>query len=261
MTSSAPNPASFRLVRTPIDLRFRRAALFSREWITPHYVRVQLRGDDITGFTSLGSDDHLRIFLPEGPAETVEELRASPSREYTPLQWGEGWLDLEFVVHGDQGVAGRWAATAPLGDPIGIGGPRGSMVIEGTPDAWFLAGDETAVPAIRRFAEQMGEDAVGRIVVEVADPEHEITIDAPAGVPVEFVHRGDAAPTAALIARLDGIGAEDRPEGSVFGFIAAEQAVVKAGRALLLERWGLDSDGIVVKGYWKRETAEYHAPH
>lgn len=42
-------------------------------------------------------------------------------------------------------------------------------------------------------------------------------------------------------------------------FVAAEQAIVKAGRALLIERWGLDR--IVVKGYWKRNESEHHAPH
>ena len=44
-------------------------------------------------------------------------------------------------------------------------------------------------------------------------------------------------------------------------YVAAEQAIVKAGRALLIERWGLDADRIVVKGYWKRNESEHHAPH
>jgi NADPH-dependent ferric siderophore reductase len=36
---------------------------------------------------------------------------------------------------------------------------------------------------------------------------------------------------------------------------------VKPGRALLLDRWELDPDRIIVKGYWKRGETEYHAPH
>ena len=47
----------------------------------------------------------------------------------------------------------------------------------------------------------------------------------------------------------------------MFGFVAAEQAIVKSGRALLRERWALPAEQIVVKGYWKRGEAEYHAPH
>ncbi|MFC0197857.1 SIP domain-containing protein, partial [Microbacterium arthrosphaerae] len=93
------------------------------------------------------------------------------------------------------------------------------------------------------------------------DAAHELAIDAPAGVVVEQVHRGADAAGAALAARLDRLGADDRPSGSVFGFVAAEQSIVKPGRALLLDRWGLDAAQIVVKGYWKRGETEYHAPH
>ena len=50
-------------------------------------------------------------------------------------------------------------------------------------------------------------------------------------------------------------------DGAAFGFVAAEQAIVKSGRALLRERWALPAEQIVVKGYWKRGEAEYHAPH
>jgi NADPH-dependent ferric siderophore reductase len=102
------------------------------------------------GFGTPGHDDHVRIYFPAGRPETAEKMREFPSREFTPLYWGEDWLELEFAVHGDEGVAGLWAATAPIGSLLGIGGPRGSMRIDGTPDAWFLAGDETAIPQIRR---------------------------------------------------------------------------------------------------------------
>jgi NADPH-dependent ferric siderophore reductase len=78
---------------------------------------------------------------------------------------------------------------------------------------------------------------------------------------VEQVHRADAAPGSALAARLNGLVAADRPVGDLFAFVAAEQAIVKPGRALLRERWGLDGERIVVKGYWKSGEAEYHAPH
>ncbi len=256
--------AAFTLARRGLDLRFRSAVLARRDWVTDAYVRVRVEGDDLRGFTSLGCDDHMRLFFPDGPVDTVEQMRAAPSREYTPLAWGEGWLDVEFAIHGaegERGVAAEWAASAPLGAPVGVGGPRGSMVLEGTPDAWFLAGDETAVPAMRRFAASMPADAVGTVLVEVPDAAHELTIDAPAGVPVSYVHRGDAVGGTALAARLDAMAAADRPDGDVFAFIAAEQAIVRPGRALTVERWGLDPARIVVKGYWKRGDAAFHAPH
>ena len=264
MTSTAA-PA-FTLEPRGLELRFRRVTLSAREWLTGSYLRVRLQGADLAGFASPGADDHVRIFFPDGDPRTVEELRAAPSREYTPLAWGEDWLEIEFAIHGDPsagtaGTAAAWAATAPVGAMAGIGGPRGSRVLVGRPEAWFLAGDETAVPAIRRFADKMDADAVGRIVVEVADAAHELAIDAPVDVVIEHVHRGDRPAGAALSARLEAATLTDRPAGAVFAFIAAEQSIVKPGRALLLDRWRLDADSVIVKGYWKAGETEYHAPH
>lgn len=273
MSSSTPTPAtaSFSLRRIGLDLRFRRVELESREWLNDRYVRVRLAGDELAGFDSPGADDHIRVFFPApgaGP-RTVDELRAAPSREYTPLAWSDTHLDIEFAIHTDaagtpQGEGAAWAASAPLGSRAGVGGPRGSLVIDGAPEGWLLAGDETAVPAMRRYAAAMPHDASGRIIVEVADAAHELPIDAPAGVTVEQLHRGTAggAPEGrALAARLDALGAGDRPAGDVFAFVAAEQQIVRPARALLAERWGLSPERFVAKGYWKRGEAEYHAPH
>ncbi|HBS07682.1 MAG TPA: siderophore-interacting protein [Microbacterium sp.] len=262
-TQSAEGAASqsFALVRTPLDLRMRSVVLAERTWQTDTYVRVRVTGEDLAGFQSLGSDDHLRIFFPDEPVTDPEQLRRTPSREYTPFEWGEGWLELEFVIHGgpgERGIAAEWAATAPLGSPAVIGGPRGSLVIEGAPDAWFLAGDETAVPAIRRFAALMSEDATGTILVEVPDADRELPVTAPAGVTVRQLHRDGRAEGEVLTDALAAVG--DRPEGDVFAFVAAEQSIVKPARALLIEKWGLESSRITVKGYWKRGESEYHAP-
>lgn len=248
----------FSLERRGLDLRFRTVTLSAREWLAPDFVRVRLTGSDLEGFDSPGSDDHMRLFFPAGPVESVEEMRSAPSREYTPLAWGADWLDVEFAVHGDSGIAAPWAATAPLGSSIGVGGPRGSAVLKGSPGSWLLVGDETAIPAIRRFAALIPGGVAARIVVETVSAGSEIEITAP--VDVEWLHRGDAPSGSALIAFLEGLTAEDSIGEDPFVFIAAEQSIVKPGRALL-DRWGIDSANAVVKGYWKRGEAEYHAPH
>ncbi len=264
MSIPVTSGSEFGFEREGHELRFRVLRLASREWVAPGYVRVRLEGADLSGFASTGSDDHIRLFFPAGeidPAD-VAGFREAPSREYTPLAWNadEGWLDLEFAVHGDAGIAAPWAATAPLGAMIGQGGPRGSKVLTGSPDSWLLAGDETAIPAIRRFLALAGPAATGLVLIETADAEHDVPVEAPAGIRVEYVHRDGAAAGTALAARLNGIPADARPAGSVFGFVAAEASAVKPGRALLLDRWGLSNDQVTIRGYWKRGTAEYHEP-
>lgn len=250
--------SGFSIERRGLELRFRNVTLSAREWLAPDFVRVRLSGSDLAGFDSPGSDDHMRLFFPSGPVGSVEELRATPSREYTPLAWGDDWLDVEFAVHGDQGVAAPWAANAPLGSTIGVGGPRGAAVLTGKPGSWLLVGDETAIPAIRRFAALIPAGTPARIVIETVSAGREVEIDAP--VPVEWLHRGEAPAGSALIAFLDALTADDVVGDDPFVFIAAEQSIVKPGRALL-GRWDVDSANAVVKGYWKRGEAEYHAPH
>lgn len=266
MNSANSGPSAspaFSLERHALQPRLRTVRLATREWLTDEYVRIRLEGAELQGFDSRGSDDHIRLFFPETPPDRPEDLRAAPSREYTPLAWDSaaGWLEIEFAIHGDAGVAAPWAATAPVGSIVGTGGPRGSLVLTGRPDAWLLAGDETAVPAMRRFAAQMDARATGRILVEVPDAEHELPLVAPDGVTVTQIHRGAQPAGHALTAELDRLTGADRPPGSVFGFVAAEQSIVRPGRALLLDRWGLDPATVIVKGYWKRGEAEYHAPH
>lgn len=250
--------SGFTIDRTGLELRFRTVALTAREWLAPDYVRVRLSGSELEGFDSPGADDHMRLFFPSGPVRSIEELRAAPSREYTPLAWGDDWLDVEFAVHGDAGVAAPWAATAPFGATIGVGGPRGSAVISGTPGSWLLVGDETAIPAIRRFAARIPATAPARIVIETVSAGREIDIEAP--VDIEWLHRGDSPAGSALVPFVAALASDDRVGDDPFVFIAAEQAIVKPGRALL-ERWGVPTDKAVVKGYWKRGEAEYHAPH
>lgn len=250
--------SGFTLDRQMNELRFRSVTLASKDWLAKNYVRIRLRGDDLAGFESPGADDHIRLFFPARPAETLEELREAPSREYTPLAWGDDWLDIEFVVHGDEGVAGLWAADAAVGAQIGVGGPRGSMLINGTPGAWFLAGDETAIPAIRRFAALIPGGIPAQIVIEVPGKDDEVEIEAP--VDVLWLHRHHDAAGSALASYLHGRAASDALDQDPFVFIAAEQAIVKPGRALL-QRWNVSVEKAVVKGYWKRGEAEYHAPH
>ncbi|MGV2902396.1 siderophore-interacting protein, partial [Microbacterium sp. AGC62] len=141
---------------------------------------------------------------------------------------------------------------------IGVGGPRGSAVLVGEPGGWLLVGDETAIPAIRRFAALIPEGTPARIVVETVNQGREFDIEAP--VEVEWLHRGDAPSGSELIAFLERLTAEDAVGSDPFVFIAAEQSIVKPGRALL-GRWGVDTANAIVKGYWKRGEAEYHAPH
>lgn len=283
MTSSNPVTNSFSLEREWLDLRFRAARLTDRYFATESYVRVRVEGDDLAGFGEVaGADDHIRIFLPAYDASaspiadlpSVEELREAPSREFTPVQWGttdDGvpYLDLEFALHGDldspqdpasdDGVASRWAVHAPIGSPIGVGGPRATTRIVGSPDGWLLAGDETAIAQIRRYAALIPEGVPALILIEVRGGAHQVDIETAA--PVAYVHRGsDGVPGSALASALLALDDDDKPGEDPFVFVAAESSIVKPARTVA-ERWNIDLEKAIIKGYWKAGDTEYHAAH
>ncbi len=236
----------------PLETALRPAVLVSREWLTPGYVRVRLAGEALHGFDAPGADDHVRLFFLPADAEqptSPEAWRELPSREYTPLNVDAdaGWVEFDFVLHGD-GAGSQWAAGAPLGSRVAVAGPRRSNAVSGQPDAWFLAGDETAVPAICRFLRSRAPGTPARVIVEVAPENELIPITTDAQTHLTVLVRG----TERLADALAALGERDRPRGAVLGFVAAEAEVLPAARGLLLQRWGLPNEAVIAKGYWRR---------
>lgn len=263
--SATENGPAFTLTRQPNELRRRRVRVRDIHQITPAYRRVVLEGPDLAGFTSPGSDDHLRIFFPPAgqplPEPTDDGMPAGlESREYTPFAWdGRSWLALDFVLHG-HGLASAWAQSARPGDEVFLGGPRGSLVMDGSPDWWLLAGDLTALPAIRRHLAAVPAGTPVDVVLLSNDPADEQELTSAGDLNLAWVHPSPGSAPGDVTALLEALAGLPAREGDGFAFIAAEQAVVSPARAYLIER-GVDLERAVVKGYWKRGTSEYHAPH
>ena len=154
-------------------------------------VRVTL-GGDIEGFTSLGFDDHVKLFFPTGSLgeDGQPEFMA---RDYTPRRHDPqaGTLAIEFVIH-DAGPATRWAEQAQPGQMLQIGGPRGSFVIPTEFDWHLLIGDDTGLPAIARRLEELPAGARAVALIEVDGPADQVAIASAADVTVKWVHRDGA---------------------------------------------------------------------
>ena len=195
---------AFSFSRTPLTNGPRRVTVSAIEDLTPTYRRVHLAGD-FAGFDSLGADDHLRIFFvaADFDASDPSNLREQTSREYTPVAWSETSLTLDFVIHAASGgPAMDWAQNAVPGTVAMIGGPRGSRVIEGQPAWWLLAGDRTALPAIRRYLGQVAPGVPADVVLLAEDSADEQTLDSAGDLSVTWVRSLDA-----LIAALDALPA------------------------------------------------------
>jgi NADPH-dependent ferric siderophore reductase len=188
-----------------------------------------------------------RIVWPDG-AHGVS-LRSYTARRQDPPA---GEVDIDFVLHGD-GPAAAWASAAHPGAPLGSAG--GGSLGDRPAGHLLLVADETALPAVGRILATAAPSTVGTVLVEVAGPEEEQPLAAPAGMTVRWLHRGGTPPGESTLL-TDAVAGLERPEGDdLFAWVAAESAAVRAIRADLRGRWGLGRAQHHAIGYWRRGRA------
>ncbi|WP_019884967.1 siderophore-interacting protein [Streptomyces purpureus] len=241
----------------------REARVVRTERITPHMVRVVLGGEGLATFGAGEFTDHYvkLLFAAEGVSYPepfdMERIRAEfprdqwpTTRTYTVRAWDalHRELTIDFVVHGDEGLAGPWAAKAQPGDVIRFLGPGGGYTPDPHADWHLLAGDESALPAIAVALERLPEGALVHAFVEVAGPEEEQKLRTAAGITPTWLHRGARPPGEALLAAVRAL---DFPPGDVHAFVHGEAGVVKdLRRHLRLER-EVPRDRLSISGYWR----------
>ncbi|AEW97552.1 MULTISPECIES: siderophore-interacting protein [Streptomycetaceae] len=245
-----------------------RARVLRVERLTPHLVRVVLGGPGLEGFTAGEYSDHYvkLLFPPEGVTYPepfdIERIRAELPREqwprtrtYTVRRWDadarELWLD--FVGHGDEGLAGPWAARVRPGEEIHFMGPGGAYAPDPAADWHLLAGDESALPAIAAALERIPDGARAEAFVEVADAAEELPLTVPAGTTVHWLHRDGRQIGDALV---EAVRALEFPAGTPHVFVHGEANFVKELRRYLRVERGLDRDRLSISGYWRRGADE-----
>jgi NADPH-dependent ferric siderophore reductase len=228
----------------------------SADKIAAHMLRITLTGD-LGGFTSLGFDDHVKLFFPDG-ATNAEGAPTMLARDFTPRRYdaAANTLEIDFAIH-DAGPATRWAAQAKPGDTLALGGPRGSFVIPTAYDWHLLAGDETALPAISRRLEELPAGARTVVVVEVDGPADEIALPTKTNASVTWAHRNGAAAGASdALART--LASLKWPNGDYYAWIACESLIAKALRKQLIADHGANPKWMRAAGYWRRGAVAVH---
>ena len=229
------------------------------EWITPHLVRVVAGGPGFADFVNNDSSDRYAKLFFANPAlgltppydlpalrETLAQDDWPVVRTYTIRRVTEAELWVDFVVHGDTGVAGPWAAAATPGDVLVLAGPGGGYAPDPNADGHVLAGDMSAVPAISAALEAMPRDAVGLVFIEV-DVDSDIhSLDAPQGVEITWVRTGELA---------SAVDAAAWPSGDVQVFAHGEREAMKALREVFRAR-EVTRERLSLSGYWARGRTE-----
>ncbi|MDY7090749.1 MAG: siderophore-interacting protein [Actinomycetota bacterium] len=238
------------------------------EQLTPHMIRVVLGGDGLARIQAGDCTDHyVKILFPKPGAVYPEPfdmgtIRATVApedwpvvRTYTVRKWRpevpEMWVD--FVVHGDEGIAGPWAAAAKPGDVVRFMGPGGGYAPDPGAGWHLLAGDESALPAIAAALEGMPAGARVRAYVEIENADEEQKLECPGDLELTWLRRGGRPVGEALVEAVRG---GDFPAGQVHAFVHGEANFVRDLRRYLKNERGIPMSRLSISGYWRRGMNE-----
>ncbi len=243
--------------------------VISAEPLTPGLVRVVLEGGDLADLEMPDATDayinvafrpagatYDEVFDPQSVRDSHPKDEQPARRRYTVRAWDPvaARLTVDFVVHGDSGVAGPWAATARPGDALVFTGPSGGYRPDPQADWHLMVGDESALPAIAASLEVLPAGA--RVVVRVVcdGPEHEIELTTAADLDLVWLHRhGDERDEALLAAAVEAL---DFAGETPCGFVHGEADEIRAVRRHLLEERGLSRRQLSCSPYWRRTMTD-----
>ncbi len=240
-------------VRHPFAARH--VQLLARKTLSPGFISLTLGGDQLTGFDSVGFDDHIKLILPQEGQDKPNlprivdgrphiDGKPPTMRDYTPLRYdaSANTIDLEFAVHSG-GPALDWALTAPLGQWAGIAGPRVSMLPPDNMDWYVLLGDDSAVPAIERRLSELSATARAIVRVQLDNLDDQRKWSSPAALDVAFVPSLQQAVDELVL-----------PSGRGFVWGAGEKTLMAAIRSPLLDK-GIDKKSIRLSADWKQDSS------
>ena len=235
------------------EIKHRRLDVLRVTELTPRMRRITLGGPQLQGFTSVGTDDHVKLMFACSAEEqaALDNLDFSRDglrptmREYTPrrIDLVAGELDIDFVLHGD-GPASTWAAQAEVGQVLNIAGPRSSMVVPDIFDSYLLIGDETAIPAIARRLEELPASRKVLAVIEIEDAQEQQPLETQAQLEVIWVQRHQQD----LLEVVKGLSL---PGGQLYAWVALEKSLTRKTKRLLIDEKGVKEDLIKAAAYWR----------
>ena len=254
--------------------------VISSEQLTPHMIRLVLGGSGFDTFKPVEfTDSYVKFVIVRDDVDvsalptplTLDSFSELPEehrptvRTYTirNVDPDRREITVDFVVHGDHGVAGPWAASVQPGDPAYLMGPSGAYAPDPDADWHLLAGDEAGLPALSAALEALPPNAIGRAFIEVSGPDDEVALSAPEGVEIRWIHRGgradlvpeeqagDNAPLITAVTESAWL------PGQAQVFIHGEaQAVMHNLRPYIRKVRGVDAKWASISGYWRRGRTE-----
>ncbi|MDM1063932.1 siderophore-interacting protein [Empedobacter falsenii] len=244
--------------------------LENKEWITPHMIRITLKGD-VQPYKNCIIGVNNKIFVPPMGQKKVhfsetnpetgelilppEEVRPS-LRTYTHrgIDVENNHLIVDFVNHGDNGPASSWALHAEIGDELGVAMKLKDAPLHPQADWYFLIGDATALPVISCILEALPKNAKGKVLLEIPTKEDEQLLVKPDGIDISWIYNEHPENGSELVVLAKQI--ELPSIDSKFAYVAAEFAIVKELREYFRKELEWSPSELYAYSYWKAGVAE-----
>lgn len=232
-----------RVQRVRHELKPREVTVSAVRQLAPNFVSVTFKGESLHDFVSLSYDDHVKFILNDAAGERV-------MRDYTPRRYDRDAreLTLEFALHAE-GHMSDWARQARVGQQAVIGGPKGSMIIPNDYQWQILAGDATALPAIRRRLEELPA-AAEVLVLVTGEQAAALEFASAARLRVQLVATPDDI--------VEAFRAMALPEGDGFIWCAGEARMARQVRDILFVDKGFAREAARISAYWKQGASAHH---
>lgn len=242
--------------------------------LSPHLRRIVLAGESLHDFPIDCLGAHIKLMLPQahqsdpvlptldGDKIVWPEPHLKPIlRTYTVAAFDPvlNLLSVDFVMHGDNGPASKWAHHAEVGSSIGLAGPGGPDLFQANADWFVLAGDLSALAAIRAVLSQLPKDARGYTFIEVDNLLEHQSLPHPTHMHISWLNRKHS-PAGRSQLLLQAIQNMPWLEGQASVTIAGESAQVVLIRDYLRMDKNISRDMMYAVPYWKDEQTEeeYH---
>lgn len=213
--------------------------------ITLHMRRITFAGENLHDFPADAEGSYIKlVFNPDVDQQSV--------RTYTVRKQRADAFDVDFVLHGDSGIASAWALNAKIGDSLHIGGPGKGQMINPAADWFFLVGDMTALPAISVNLEKLPNNAKGCAVIQIESETDQQSLVCPAEFNIVWV----VEPIGQHTKLLHTVKQQPWLSGEVAVWAACEFDGMRALRQFFKQESNVPKSHCYISSYWKNGIAE-----
>ncbi|MEM1025176.1 MAG: siderophore-interacting protein [Myxococcota bacterium] len=227
------------MAKTPRNL-----TLEKRITLSPHMVRMTLAGEELAGFPAGFEGGYVKLRLEDESVGTA--MRTFTIKRFDAERRE---LDIDMVLHGVSGPAARWAQNVQPGAQVTIMGPGRVKRLNTEADWFLLAGDMTALPAIRVNLAALPSYAEGYAVVEAISKEDQTELEHPPGIELSWVFNPE--PTSPNGALPEAVMALPWRTGRASVWVAGEYGAARILRGYLRNDRQVDREDLYVSCYWK----------